>query len=67
MARHRGVTPMPFIIKNTETGKYVARAGSQHSYTRKLEDARLYPTIESARADRCVDNEAVYFFGLGSP
>ena len=48
-----------FVLKHNETGKYVAPAGSQHSYTAKLEEARQFPTREAAEADRCVDSETI--------
>lgn len=49
-----------YIIRNIETGKYVARSGSLRSYTSRLEDARTYVTRSHAEKDRCPSNEAVY-------
>jgi len=48
-----------YVIKNTETGKYVAKSGLKNSYTKKLDGIRLYPTKESAEADRCPENEII--------
>ena len=48
-----------FVIKNTDTGKYVSRPGSERSYTTKLELARVYQTPSAADADRCTGNERV--------
>ena len=45
---------MPYLIKRTDQGGgYVSRPGSLHSYTQKLEHARVYKTREQALADRC--------------
>ena len=50
---------MPYVLRNTDTGKYVAHPGSAHSYVVRLEEARQYPTREAAQQDACVDNERV--------
>lgn len=47
-----------YVIQRTD-GLYVARQGSEHSYTRKLEDARKYRTRQEADNDRCAGNETV--------
>ena len=47
-----------YIIRNNDTGKYVARPGSEHSYTAKLEHARTFPTRAIAQTDAC-GNESV--------
>lgn len=44
---------MGYVLVNSETGKYVAPAGSEHSYTRSLQRARIYPTREAAVGDSC--------------
>ncbi len=49
---------MAYLIIRTD-GKWVARAGSQHSYTTKIENARVFDTRAAAEADRCVGNEHV--------
>lgn len=45
-----------------QSGRYVARSGSKHSYTRKLEEAQTFPTREAAEAARCVESESVVEF-----
>lgn len=47
-----------YVLIRTD-GKYVARPGSEHSYTSRLEDAKLFPTRAAAEAERCVENERV--------
>jgi len=47
-----------FVIVRND-GKYVALPGSHHSYTAKLEDARIFPTRQAADNDRCPENEIV--------
>lgn len=46
-----------FVIRRDD-GKYVARPGSAHSYTSKLEEARLFATREAAERD-CCGNERI--------
>ena len=48
---------MHYLIRNTETGKYVARMGLEHSYTARHDELRIYPSHEAAEADRCPGNE----------
>ncbi len=48
-----------FVLKRVEDGKYVARPGSEHSYTKRLEKARVFEDRASAEADAC-GNERVY-------
>jgi hypothetical protein len=48
-----------YVIKNIETGKYVARFGSERSYTTKLSEMRVYKTHADATADLCRGNEIV--------
>lgn len=51
---------MGYIIERTDQGGgYVAKPGSNSSYTHRLEDARVYPTREAAERDRCPGNEAI--------
>lgn len=42
-----------------EDGKYVARPGSEHSYTSKLESAAIFRTREQAELNRCPENEHI--------
>ena len=48
---------MAYVLKDTRHGNYVARPGSRSSFTPKLQDARVYPTKESAERDRCPESE----------
>jgi hypothetical protein len=48
---------MTYLLKNTETGKYVAKPGSARSYTTKVENAQTFETREQAVKDSCVENE----------
>lgn len=49
-----------FVIKRTDQGRgYLAPAGSHHSYTHSLENARTFSTREQADAERCHGNEIV--------
>lgn len=49
---------MMFVLRRDD-GKYVAKPGSEHSYTWKLENAQIFRTHEEADKDRCVENETV--------
>jgi hypothetical protein len=56
-----------YVLKHKENGKYVARPGSKHSYTRKLEDAQIFATRWEAETASCVESEsAVYLETLFS-
>ncbi len=52
-----GLEGLMYIIKNTDRGYYLARAGSSSSYTNKLEHARVFSTHEKAKAECCIENE----------
>lgn len=39
--------------------EYVAKPGSEHSYTKRLEEAKVYFTRSEAEADRCPGNERI--------
>jgi hypothetical protein len=45
-------------LKRVEDGRYVARPGSEHSYTNRLERAKIFPSWERAYDAKC-DNERV--------
>jgi hypothetical protein len=49
---------MPYVIVRTQDGAYVARAGSAHSYTRKLTEAAIYTTREAAAGNACGNEHA---------
>jgi hypothetical protein len=46
-----------WVIRNTETGRYVARSGSEHSYTKDPRRIRIFPSKAAAEAELCVENE----------
>lgn len=50
---------MTYVIENVETGKLVARQGSQHSYTRDIRKVRVFKSREDAEAERCPENERI--------
>jgi len=50
---------MPYVIIRVPDGAYVAQPGAAHSYTTKLEQARIYLTREFADRDRCIGNEII--------
>jgi hypothetical protein len=47
-----------FVLVRTD-GKYVAPPGNEKSYVTRLEDARVFPTRESAEKERCVESERI--------
>jgi len=47
-----------YIIQRND-GRYVARAGQEHSYTAKLQEARVFTTRMEAEKDVCFENERV--------
>lgn len=53
-----------FVIRNSN-GKYVACAGSESSFTAKIENARRFETREAAQID-CCGNEWVEEIGVCS-
>lgn len=49
-----------YVIRRTDQGGgFVSRPGSEKSYTRNLENARIFKTRGEAEADRCPGNEVV--------
>lgn len=49
---------MMYVIQRLD-GCYVAKLGSAWSYTRRLEDARKFPTRADAEREICPENERV--------
>ena len=47
-----------YVIRRNEDGAYVTKPGSEHSYTRKLESARTFPSRQAAEWHAC-GNEQV--------
>ena len=48
-----------YVLIRHDDRKYVARPGSEHSYTRRLEEARTWPTKEAAEPERCENESCV--------
>lgn len=54
---------MAWLIERTEqSGGYVTRPGSLHSYTQNPLQARRYMTEEEARSDMCDEGERLVTF-----
>jgi hypothetical protein len=49
---------MAYVIQRHD-GRFVARQGERHSYTKYLQHARPFGTREAAEAERCPGNETV--------
>jgi hypothetical protein len=47
---------MIVLVRNRD-GAYVSRQGSEHSYTRRLDDARTWQTLAQAEAEMWRDSE----------
>jgi len=52
---------MPYMIKQTNSRKWVARQGSAHSYTNDLSKAAQFATSEEAQREACLEGESIYF------
>jgi hypothetical protein len=50
---------MKYVLQNTGNGKFVAPSGSANSYTEKLQNAKTFPSRESAEADACGNERAL--------
>jgi len=51
---------MSYVIKRTDQGGgFLAKPGSEQTYSKFLQDARLFPTFAAAQAEACVGNEIV--------
>lgn len=48
-----------YVIKNTRTGKYVARPGLKKSYTTAISNMQKFATKEEAERNCCPENERV--------
>jgi hypothetical protein len=49
-----------YVLKCTEgiyKGKYVAKPGSNKSYTDRLDSVQIFSTYEDAERNSCVENE----------
>ena len=53
-----------YVVKKVGTRdrkRWLARAGSKHSYTASLMKARMFPSLEAARAECCGNEVAIKF------
>ena len=54
---------MSYALKLTDSRTknklYVARSGYAHSYTHLRHWIKVFPTVEAAEKERCVENEVV--------
>ena len=51
---------MAYVIQRLDGwGGFVTKPGSASSYTKRLQEARVFVTRESAECERCVENEIV--------
>lgn len=48
-----------YVLVRHSDGKFVAQPGSEHSYTKDLQQARIFPSRDAAEGDRCVESESV--------
>ncbi len=51
---------MGYVIVRDSDGKYVAVGGAEHSYTDKLEEARIFKSLQTAQWECCVENETIH-------
>ena len=54
---------MPYAIKQTSTGKWVARPGSRHSFTNDLNEAAQFGTLEEVQSEACLEGESIWYIG----
>ena len=50
---------MWYVLKNIETGRYVAPPGRSHSYTQSLRSARKFRDMGAATAEACGNEVAI--------
>ena len=55
-----------YVLKNNETGMYVARSGSAKAYTNDRSQARVFASKEEALAEAC-GNESVWLSPSETP
>jgi len=49
------------MIKQTSTGKWVARSGSKHSYTNDIDEAAQFDTARDAHRKACLESESIWY------
>ncbi len=42
-----------YLLKRIEDGRFVAKSGRENSYTRNINDVKIFPTREAAERNRC--------------
>lgn len=42
-----------YVLRRDSDGRYVAKSGSEHSYTWRLEEADVFSTREAAATAKC--------------
>ena len=55
---------MPYAIKQTSTGKWVARPGSRHSFTNDISEAAQFDTAKEAQSEACLEGESIWYIGM---
>jgi hypothetical protein len=50
---------MKYVLQNIDNRKFVAPSGSANSYTEKLQNAKTFPSRESAEAAACGNERAL--------
>lgn len=53
---------MRYVLRRSD-GKFVARPGSQHSYTDDITKAQFFAEKEESEQNRCPENESVVCLG----
>ncbi len=48
-----------WVLKNTDTGRYVAPPGRSHSYTQSLMSARKFKDRDAAMCEACGNETAI--------
>lgn len=56
-----------WVLRRDSDGRFVAPAGSAHSYVWNLQDARTFPTLEAAEHDKCGNEYAVAVENIMQP
>jgi hypothetical protein len=50
---------MRYVLQRSSDGKFVTREGSEHSYSHKLQDARVFRSKLDAAVSACCENERI--------
>lgn len=52
---------MPYTIKRTKDGMYVAKPGSERSYTNDRNQAHEFATAQEAQGEACLEGESIWY------